>query len=72
MICRKCGAKMNLDDREYNFKGNYNNYWYCEKCNIGCTEEVRFAQSFKETWFNEDGIVDFEIKHQINRDKAKR
>ena len=23
MICKECGANMYLDDKDYNFKGNY-------------------------------------------------
>ena len=29
MKCRECGADMYLDDKDYNFKGNYDNYWNC-------------------------------------------
>ena len=72
MICENCGAEMILDDQDFNFKGNYDNYWHCEKCHVGCIEEVRFGQSFKEKWFSENGEIDYEIKHHINRNKAER
>ena len=69
MKCIECGAEMYLDDRDTNFKGNYDNYWCCEKCQTSCIEQVRFSQSFKEFWHSEnDGIVkDYEIKHQLQR-----
>lgn len=59
---------MFLDDKDYNFKGNYDNYWCCEECQTSCIEQVRFEQSFKEIWHSENnGIKDYEIKHQIKR-----
>lgn len=50
MICKECGAEMLLDDKDFNFEGNYDNYWICEKCEISCIEEIRFNQPFKEIW----------------------
>ena len=50
MICKKCGEEMVLDDRDYNFKGNYDNYWICEKCETSCIERVRFGKTFNEIW----------------------
>lgn len=69
MICRECGSDMYLDDKDYNFKGNYDNYWGCNKCNSSCIEKVRFNQSFKEIWHLEtdDGVKDYEIKKKIVR-----
>lgn len=69
MICRECGAKMYLDDKDTNFKGNYDNYWCCESCQTSCLEQVRFGQSFKEIWHSEnnDQVKDYTIKHQIER-----
>ena len=63
MICKECGAKMYLDDKECRFKGNYDNYWCCEKCQTSCIEEVRFARSFREYWHSENnGVKDYTIK----------
>lgn len=68
MICRECGAEMFLDDKDYNFKGNYNNYWCCPECTTSCLEEVRFGQSWRENWHTENGSVrDWIIKHKIER-----
>ena len=71
MICKECGSKMYVDDRDFNFKGNYDIYWGCENCQTSCIEEVRFSQSFKEIWHSEnnDKVKDYEIKHQIKRSK---
>ena len=63
MKCRECGADMYLDDKDYNFKGNYDNYWNCEKCQTSCTEQVRFAKPFKEIWHSEnDGVKDYTVR----------
>lgn len=68
MTCKECGVKMFLDDKDYNFRGNYDNYWCCEECQTSCIEEVRFGQSFREYWHSEnDGVKDYTIKHKIER-----
>lgn len=68
MKCRECGAEMYLDDKDFNFKGNYDNYWNCPDCQTSCIEQVRFGQSFKEIWHSENnGVKDYVIKHQIKR-----
>lgn len=54
MICKECGSKMYLDDKDFNFKGNYDNYWCCETCLTSCIEQVRFAKPFKEFWHSEN------------------
>lgn len=60
MKCRECGTDMYLDDKDFNFKGNYDNYWNCEKCQTSCIEEVRYGHPFKEIWHteNEKGAFD--------------
>lgn len=57
MQCIKCGSDMILDDKDFRFKGNYDNYWICPHCTFGCFEEVRFGQSFRETWTDGDSPV---------------
>lgn len=62
MICRECGAKMYLDDKDRRFPGNCDNYWNCPACQTGCIEEIRFGQSFKEIWHSENnGVKDYVI-----------
>ena len=68
MKCKECGAEMFLDDKDYNFKGNYDNYWNCSNCKTSCIEQVRYNQTYKEIWHSEkNGVKDFEIKHRIER-----
>lgn len=50
MICENCKSEMIKDDIDYNFKGNFNTYWICEKCNTTCIEHVRFGKPFYEEW----------------------
>lgn len=62
MICKECGSKMFLDDKDCRFKGNHDNYWNCEKCLTSCIEEVRFGRPFKEIWHSENnGVKDYII-----------
>ena len=65
MVCRECGSKMFLDDKDFRFKGNYDLYWCCENCQTGCIQEVRCGKSFKEIWHSEnDEVKDYVIKCQ--------
>lgn len=51
--CKKCGKEMRIDDVDYNFKGNQDNYWTCDNCNIGCMEKIRYGKSIKKIWSEE-------------------
>ena len=75
MICRECGKKMILDDKDVKFRGNLDKYWICEHCHTTCIEEIRFSQSYKEHWtlryFNTLSheymtIIEFTLKHKID------
>ncbi len=48
--CPNCNVDMILDDVDYNFKGNQNNYWCCPKCKIYCFEKIRFGKSFSKEY----------------------
>ena len=49
MYCHFCGSEMILDDCDYNFKGNKDNYWYCENCEAFTFEKIRYGRSiYKE------------------------
>ena len=50
MICRYCQQEMTLDDCDYNFKGNYDNYWVCERCRVSYFESIRFGKFYKGRW----------------------
>ena len=63
MKCRECGVEMRLDDRDFDFKGKYDNYWECPNCQTSCVEEIRFSKKFRECWHSENnGIKDYIIK----------
>lgn len=64
MICKECGATMYLDDKDVNFKGNYDNYWNCPNCQTGCIEEIRYSKKHREIWHSEnnDDVKDYVIK----------
>lgn len=50
MKCMFCGTDMVLEDKDYNFKGNYDNYWLCPNCYNSCVEEVRFSKTVSIIW----------------------
>lgn len=69
MICRECGATMYLDDKDFDFKGKYDNYWNCQNCQTSCIEKVRYSKTFKELWHTENNGVskDETIKHDWHK-----
>ena len=42
MKCKYCNSEMRLDDVDYNFKGNKDNYWVCDNCNASAFEKIRY------------------------------
>lgn len=57
MICKTCKAEMRLDDVDFKFKGNKDNYWLCDKCNTAAFEKIRYGKTCKVTWdFNEVNV----------------
>lgn len=64
MKCKECGADMYLDDTDYNFKGCYDTYWCCTKCQTSCIEQIRFSRPFKEIWHSEtnNAVKDYIIR----------
>lgn len=53
MICKYCGSEMKLDDVDYNFKGNQDNYWICDNCGTGCFEKIRYGKSCYKEFYRE-------------------
>ena len=45
MICKFCNSKMRLDDVDFNFKGNKDNYWVCDCCHASAIEKIRYGKS---------------------------
>ena len=51
MKCKNCGRDMRLDDVDYNFKGNKDNYWICDYCFLSAVERVRFNKTVSVDYF---------------------
>ena len=56
MICKYCGKEMRLDDVDYNFKGNQDNYWLCDNCHASAVEKIRYGKSIRVDFQKEDDI----------------
>lgn len=54
MICKYCGKEMRLDDVDYNFKGNQDNYWICDNCHASAFEKIRYGKSVSVKFDKED------------------
>ena len=63
--CIQCNSDMIEDDQDYNFKGNYDVYLYCENCHTCATAEVRFGKLSSVNYHNEDGL-DKTIKYNTS------
>jgi len=50
--CSKCDKEMRLDDVDFNFKGNKDNYYFCDNCNIFCIEKIRYGKQISVIWDN--------------------
>lgn len=47
MVCKYCKTEMILDDCDFNFKGNKDNYWMCNNCGAYAWEKIRYGKSIK-------------------------
>ena len=54
IACKYCGKLMTLDDIDYNFEGNQNNYWTCFDCKSSCFEKIRYGKSICRQWSKEN------------------
>lgn len=54
MICKYCGFRMILDDVDFNFPGNQDNYWLCLCCHVSVIEKIRFGKTFEIKYFRGD------------------
>lgn len=45
MKCKFCNTEMRLDDVDFNFKGNKDNYWICDKCGASAFEKIRYGKT---------------------------
>lgn len=53
MKCEYCNSDMRLDDSDYRFKGNQDNYWACDNCNASCFEKIRYGKSIRKEFYKE-------------------
>lgn len=44
MKCKFCGHDMTLDDIDYNFEGNQDDYLICPHCGSSCIVKIRFKR----------------------------
>ena len=64
MYCSECKSEMILEDKDYNFKGNYDNYLICPNCLVSCVEEIRFGRTHRLLWHSENnGVKDWSVKY---------
>lgn len=54
-ICPICGKVMELDDIDYNFKGNQDEVYCCYDCNTTAYVKVRYSKVTKTEYVDEDG-----------------
>lgn len=47
MVCKYCKTEMILDDCDFNFNGNKDNYWVCNNCGAFTWEKIRYGKSIK-------------------------
>lgn len=47
MICEFCNTEMRLDDVDFNFPGNKDNYFECDVCHSVAVEKIRYGKSIK-------------------------
>ena len=55
MKCKFCNSEMRLDDVDYNFKGNKDNYWKCDNCNASAYEKIRYNKSIFIEYIESEG-----------------
>ena len=49
-ICKHCNKEMFLDDVDFNFKGNQDEYWLCEKCGDSVFAKVRYGKVISQKY----------------------
>ncbi len=52
--CKNCNSIMRLDDVDFNFKGNQDNYYECDSCSYSAVEKIRYGKSIKIIWHHEE------------------
>lgn len=52
--CPKCLYNVLIDDIDYNFKGNEDDYCYCDNCNVNFFIKVRYGSIISVSISRED------------------
>lgn len=52
--CKYCNNEMRLDDVDFNFKGNKDNYYVCDNCNARAFEKIRYGKSISVEFEKDD------------------
>lgn len=55
VVCPICWNEMVLDDVDYNFEGNQNEYWICNKCDSSGYVKVRYGKPISKELMDKDG-----------------
>lgn len=50
IICPLCKTELVLDDIDYNFKGNQNEYYFCPNCQVGAYVKIRYGKHISTDW----------------------
>ena len=50
MKCKYCGSEMHKDDRDFNFKGNYDDYIICDNCGASAIVKVKYGNILTIIW----------------------
>ena len=70
--CPICHKEMFLDDVDYAFDGNQDNYWVCENCDNHCSliERVRYGNRLRVKeytyWTNNNSNEDITVNCYIS------
>lgn len=54
MNCIYCNNEMRLDDIDFNFKGNQDNYYICDCCHTTAYEKIRYGKSVSVEYCNSE------------------
>lgn len=57
MKCPYCGSDLILDDIDYNFSGNQDEYYVCSHCKKSFIYKIRFGKIFKRVADENEGGV---------------
>ena len=57
---------MSLDDVDYSFKGNQDNYWVCDNCNARSVEKIRYGKSIKVDFYKNDNMEENKMSEKTN------